>query len=177
MELACFESEILEAGEHQKLDLGVQSLLQSARTTYDVVLIDCPPGVTALTMLWLEHCDAFLPPTTPNYLGVRGLAVTSRLRERFAKQRRRFAPSIGTLITLDSDTPSEQLRKQEIRARDHSSGISPFSRQIPRLVSIQRSAEYDLSMRSFAAKYPRTTKHDLPRIIKELAREVAQRVN
>ena len=176
MELALFEIEILEAGGREKLDYAVQTLLKEARSAYDVVLIDCPPGVTSLTMHWLEHADHFLPPTTPNYLGIRGLAVTTRLRERFDRERRHFAPSIGTLITLDSDTPAEKRAKQEIIARDEAARLVPFPRQIPRLATIQRSAEYHLEMRSFAAKYPRTPKHDVPRIIKELAVETVKRI-
>jgi chromosome partitioning protein len=176
MELALFEIEMVEVGGRDKLDRAVQGLLKKARSAYDIVFIDCPPGVTSLTMYWLEHADYFLPPTTPNYLGIRGLAVTTRLRERFNRERRHFAPSAGTLITLDSDTRAERLAKQEIVARDKAAGLVPFPKQIPRLATIQRSSEYAIEMRSFAAKYPSTPKHDVPRIIKDLANEVAKRI-
>jgi hypothetical protein len=61
-------------------------------------------------------------------------------------------------------------------AVDAAAGLAPFPRQIPRLATIQRSAEYHLEMRSFAAKYPKTPKHDVPRIIKDLAVETIKRI-
>ena len=118
MGLALFESELIEAGGRAKLELAVRTLLQEARTIYDVVLVDCPPGITSLSTFWLEHADAFLPPTTPNYLGVRGLAVTGKLKERFEAQHRRFPRTLGTIITLDANSGPEKKRKEEIIARD-----------------------------------------------------------
>src|SRR5262249_8839262 len=62
MELALFESAFIEAGGQKKLGTAAEALLQMARQAYDLVLIDCPPGLTSLTLSWLEHADALLSP-------------------------------------------------------------------------------------------------------------------
>src|SRR5579883_901628 len=67
MELALFETAFVEAGGQEKLAGVVQSLLLTARSSHDIALIDCSPGITALTLSWLRHADALLSPVTPNF--------------------------------------------------------------------------------------------------------------
>jgi chromosome partitioning protein len=176
MELALFESAFIEVGGQKKLAGAVQALLRLARSTHDVVLIDCSPGLTALTLSWLEHADALLSPVTPNYLGMRSLAVVDRLRELFEGESRRFAPRIGTLITLDSDTYADRAARELIAAIDRIEKLEPFARQVPRSPHMLRAAEYQFPMRRFAKKYPRSGNSDLALIIKNLTVEVLKRV-
>jgi chromosome partitioning protein len=176
MELALFESAFIEVGGQKKLAAAVDALLQMARSTHDVVLIDCSPGLSALTLSWLEHVDVLLPPVTPNYLGIRSLAVFGRLRELLEGESRRFAPRIGTVITLDSDTHSERAAKQRIATMDRIEGLEPFSMPVPRSPHMVHAAEYQFPMRRFEEKYPRTSNNDLTLIIRSLAAEVFKRL-
>jgi chromosome partitioning protein len=175
MELALFESAFVEAGGQKRLAEAVHDLLQLARSTHDVVLIDCSPGLSALTLSWLQHADALLSPITPNFLGIRSLAVVNHLRELFENENRRFAPRLGTLITLDSDTRAERAAREMIAALDRTEGLQPFVQQVPRSPHMLNAAEYQFPMRSFAKKYPKSGKHDLALIIKSLAAEVLKR--
>jgi chromosome partitioning protein len=176
MELALFESAYIEAGGQKKLAAAVQGLLALARSTHDVVLVDCSPGLSALTLSWLQHADALLSPVTPNYLGIRSLAVVSRLRELLEGESRRFAPRIGTLITLDADTYADRVAKDRITEIDRIEGLEPFSKQVPRSPHMLQAAEYQFPMRRFAKKYPRSGNHDLALIIKQLAAETLMRL-
>ena len=176
MELALFESAFIEAGGQSKLSGAVYSLLLMARSTHDLVLIDCSPGLSALTLSWLEHADAILSPVTPNYLGIRSLAVFGSLRKLFENGSRRFAPRIGTLITMDSGTSAEREAKQTIAAIDRAEGLDPFSRPVPRSPFMLDAAEYHFPMCRFAEKYPTSANTDLALIIRSLAAEVCKRV-
>jgi chromosome partitioning protein len=176
MELALFESAFLEVGGQKRLTSAAQTLLQMARETYDVVLIDCSPGLTTLTLSWLQHADALLCPVTPNYLGIRSLAVFGRLRELFESEDRHFAPRIGTVITMDTDTYAERAAKQAIASMDRAELLEPFSRQVPRSPHMLFAAEYQVPMRRFEEKYPRSDSYDLALIIRSLAAEVLKRV-
>jgi chromosome partitioning protein len=176
MELALFESAFIEAGGQKKLGAAAKTLLQMARQSHDVVLIDCSPGLSTLTLSWLEHADALLSPVTPNYLGIRSLAVFGRLRELFEGDSRRFAPRIGTVITMDSDTYAERAAKQAIAAMDRSEKLEPFARQVPLSPHMQYAAEYQIPLRRFDEKYPRSGGSDLALIIRSLAAEVFKRV-
>jgi chromosome partitioning protein len=176
MELALFESAFIEAGGQKKLSAAARTLLQMVRQTFDVVLIDCSPGLSALTLAWLEHADALLSPVTPNYLGIRSLAVFARLRELFEGESRRFAPRMGTVITMDTDTYAERAAKQAIAAMDRSENLEPFVRQVPRSPHMQYAAEYQIPLRRFDEKYPRSGSSDLALIIRSLAAEVFKRI-
>jgi chromosome partitioning protein len=176
MELALFESAFIEVGGQKRLAAAVQALLLMVRDTHDVVLIDCSPGLSALTLCWLQHTDALLCPVTPNYLGIRSLAVFPRLRELFEGENRRFAPRIGTVITMDSNTYAERAAKQAIATLDRTEGLEPFSRQVPRSPHMLNAAEYQIPLRRFEEKYPRSDSYDLALIIRSLAAEVFKRV-
>src|SRR5262249_54553747 len=154
MQLAPFESLFVEAGGQKRLAAVVQDLLLTARSAYDVVLIDCSPGFSSLALSWLEHADALLSPVTPNYLGVPRLSVIARMRKLFDGENRRFAPSIGTVITLHSGTYAERRAQHAIAALDRQEGREPFSMAIPRSPHVLDAAEFEFPMRSFEEKYP-----------------------
>src|SRR4051794_35480616 len=74
--LARAESALAEpgrGGSNQRLARGLKRLDAAGR--FDLVLIDCPPGMTALTMNALVAADSLLVPTQLDYLSVAGLAV------------------------------------------------------------------------------------------------------
>ena len=176
MELALFESDHVDSGYRVDLDDAVKWLLEGARAHYDLILIDCPPGITPLTLMWLQYADALLTPVTPNFLGLRSLFVIKRLKDRFDREKRSYPRRIGTLITLDGNTAKERAAKTEIIEQDRQAGIAPLSRQVPRLACIQAAAEYDLNMRRYQSKYPTSGQHVVSLIARDLTREVLQRL-
>jgi chromosome partitioning protein len=176
MQLAPFESLFVEAGGQKRLAAAVHTLLLMARSIYDVVLIDCSPGFSSLTLSWLEYADALLSPVTPSYLGAHSLTVIGRMRELFDGESRRFAPRMGTVITLNSGTYAERRALQTIAAMDRFEGLEPFSMPIPRSQHLLHAAEFQFPTRSFEEKYPRSGSYDLALIVKSLAAEVLERI-
>jgi chromosome partitioning protein len=65
--------EIGRGGASRRLTRGLAQLRATER--WDAVLIDCPPGMTALTMNALVAAGSLLVPTQLDFLSVAGLAV------------------------------------------------------------------------------------------------------
>jgi cellulose biosynthesis protein BcsQ len=77
-------------GINQRLRRGLERLDVDER--YDIVLIDCPPGMTPLTMNALVAARSVLVPTQLDFLSVAGLAVLMETVEEV----REYARSITT---------------------------------------------------------------------------------
>lgn len=168
MELSLLEREV--SGQHKEVELrgAVRGLLADARKMFDMVLIDCPPGLSVLTECWLREVDYFLPPTKPDYLGVRGLSILKRFREQNAGQG--FAELLGVLVNLkDQRVASEEQWHAQLRADP---GNRCFETTIPRRAYIQRAADFDSSRRTYIAKYP----GDAGLAVRMLAQEVLARL-
>jgi chromosome partitioning protein len=150
MELSLFEREVSERGLQQQLALAVRNLLDDAKRYFDVVFVDCPPGISVLTETWLRECDYFMPPTKADYLSVRGLAIIERYRD--LAPGRRFARNLGVVINQkDGRIRAEEEWHQWLLADPKN---ACFQNAIPRRAYIQRAADFDAGMRTYAAKYP-----------------------
>jgi chromosome partitioning protein len=57
MQLALFEREVSKESLRAKLHEAIARLLMQLRPVFDLVLIDCPPGLSALTESWLRGAD------------------------------------------------------------------------------------------------------------------------
>ena len=51
MQLTLFEREVSKEAMHTRLRAAISGLLSRARIVFDIVLIDCPPGLSVLTEL------------------------------------------------------------------------------------------------------------------------------
>lgn len=55
------------------MERTLESVLKSAEGIYDLIIFDCPPGLSLVTEAALSRCDLLILPTSPNFLGVEGL--------------------------------------------------------------------------------------------------------
>src|SRR3954464_1500700 len=100
--LASAERALGEAGRggvSQRLKRGLERLDVDAR--FDLVLIDCPPGMTPLTMNALVAADSVLVPTQLDFLSVAGLAVlTDTVQEvrEYDNPELRYLGIVGTQV-------------------------------------------------------------------------------
>jgi chromosome partitioning protein len=168
MELSLFEREVSAAKRDNELRAAIRSFLVEAKQMFDLVLIDCPPGLSLLTECWLREADFFMPPTKPDYLAVRGLSILKRFREQHAEQG--FAQLLGVLINLkDGRIGSEEEWHRKL-AEDPANRC--FQTVIPRRAYIQRAADFDPERRTYIAKYP----GDAGQSIRMLAQELLARL-
>ena len=65
---------------------------------FDIVLIDCPPGLSVLTESWLREADFHLSPTKADYVSVCGLEVFRRFKA--LNPEMGFAENMGVIVNM-----------------------------------------------------------------------------
>src|SRR4051794_41016270 len=99
-------------GPDQRLRRGLERLDIDER--FDLALIDCPPGMTPLTMNALVAADSVLVPTQLDFLSVAGLAV---LMETVEEVREYDNPELRYLGVVGTQVDARTRHAREIRAQ------------------------------------------------------------
>ncbi len=120
----------------------LRSALQSVRTSYDYVLVDCPPSLGLLTMNALTAADSVLVPIQCEYYALEGV---SQLMRTVDLVRRHLNPALemeGIVLTMyDSRTNLSQQVADDVRAH---MGDRVFQSVIPRNVRLSEAPSYGL---------------------------------
>lgn len=168
MELTLLEREISKGGHHSRLRTNIKDLIEAVRPVFDIVLIDCPPGLSVLTECWLREADFHLSPTKPDYVSICGLEVFRRFKA--LNPEMGFAENIGVLISMkDKLSPSDEEYHRWLKSNAEN---RCFEQPVPRANALQDAARFSTQQRSFAAKYP----GDAGTAIRALAVEVLERI-
>lgn len=168
MQLTLFEREVSREALHARLRASIGGLLSRARIVFDVVLIDCPPGLSVLTECWLREADFHLSPTKPDYISVCGLDVFSRFKR--LNPEMGFAENLGVLVNMKDRQSAEDDEYHRWLASNPENRC--FEQAIPRLNALQQAARYQGDDRSFGAKYP----GEIGSAVRALAAELLARV-
>lgn len=150
MQLTLFEREVSREALHARLRTSISGLLSRARIVFDVVLIDCPPGLSVLTECWLREADFHLSPTKPDYISVCGLDVFRRFRD--LNPEMGFAENLGVLVNMKDDLSVEDREYHRWLADNPVNRC--FQQVLPRTNALQQAARYSVQERSYGAKYP-----------------------
>ena len=106
MQLTLFEREVSKESLHARLRTSIGALLNHVRGVFDIILIDCPPGLSVLTESWLREADFHLSPTKPDYVSTCGLEVFRRFKG--LNPEMGFAENLGVIINMrDAQSPVE----------------------------------------------------------------------
>ena len=150
MQLTLFEREVSKESLHSGLRSTIGSFLTEARNVFDYVLIDCPPGLSVLTESWLREADYHISPTKADYISICGLEVFRRFKS--LNPEMGFATNLGVIINMkDANSPSED--EYHTWLRDNAENCC-FTEVIPRVNALQEAARFQLTQRSYFAKYP-----------------------
>ena len=168
MELTLLEREISKGGHHSRLRTNIKGLIEAVRPVFDVVLVDCPPGLSVLTECWLREADFHLSPTKPDYVSVCGLEVFRRFKT--LNPEMGFAENIGVLISM-KDKLSASDDEYHRWLKDNAENRC-FEQPVPRSNALQDAARFSSQHRSFSAKYP----GESGAAVRELAKEVLARM-
>ncbi len=168
MQLTLFEREVSKEDLHARLRTTIGGLLSRARIVFDVVLIDCPPGLSVLTESWLREADYHLSPTKADYISVCGLDVFRRFQA--LNPEMGFAENLGVVVNMmDRQSPED---REYFRWLAENPENRCFPQPIPRLAGVQKAARYSDEERSFQAKYP----GEVGAAVRKLAEEVLLRL-
>jgi chromosome partitioning protein len=99
-------------------ELTLKHVLQRIRERYDIVLLDCPPSLSLVTVNAMVAADALIVPVVPQHLAVEGLAsflaATEKVRSRLAPRGR----LLGILLTMvETGRPAGVDLREALRAQ------------------------------------------------------------
>ncbi len=168
MQLTLFEREVSKESMHPKLREVIAEVLAEVRQVFDIVLIDCPPGLSVLTESWLREADFHVSPTKADYVSVCGLEVFRRFKS--LNPEMGFAENLGVIINMrDANSATDDEYVKWLRQNDEN---RCFNAEVPRLNAIQDAARFQPDKRSFSAKYP----GQVGEAIRALSQEVLERL-
>lgn len=168
MQLTLFEREVSKEGLHARLRSAIAQLLDEVRSVFDVVLIDCPPGLSVLTECWLRETDFHVSPTKADYVSVCGLDVFRRFKA--LNPEMGFAQNLGVIVNMKdpgSATEAEYHRWLADNAENYC-----FTSAVPRSQALQDAARFRTEDRSYFAKYP----GHVGEAVRQLTDEILQRM-
>ncbi|HRK20158.1 MAG TPA: ParA family protein [Hyphomicrobiaceae bacterium] len=167
MQLTLFEREVSKESLHGRLRSAIGALLADVSRVFDVVLIDCPPGLSVLTESWLREARFHISPTKPDYVSVCGLEVFRRFKA--LNPEMGFAENLGVIVNMkDMASPVDAEYHRWLADNPEN---RCFSAAVPRMGTLQDAARFRTPDRSFMAKYPGPVGH----AIRALADEVLAR--
>jgi chromosome partitioning protein len=168
MQLTLFEREVSKESLHARLRTSIGGLLGHVRTVFDVVFIDCPPGLSVLTESWLREADFHLSPTKPDYVSTCGLEVFRRFKG--LNPEMGFADNLGVVVNM-KDMQSSVDGEYHRWLADNADNRC-FTQAVPRTSALQHASQLSAVERSFVAKYP----GDSGTTIRSLAQELLDRL-
>jgi chromosome partitioning protein len=164
MQLTLLEREVSKESLHARLRAVIAELLVGVRKVFDVVLIDCPPGLSVLTESWLREADFHISPTKADYVSVCGLEVFRRFKA--LNPEMGFAENLGVVINMKDSTSSSD--EEYHRWLESNPDNRCFSQAIPRMSALQDAANFQTSTRSYLAKYPGAAGSSIKALTKEI---------
>ena len=167
MDLTLVEREITSRQLDGDMRTFIRHWLNDAKTLFDMVLVDCAPGISALTECWLRECDHHLVPVKPDLLAVGGMEYLKNYKLSHAATG--FAQHLGVVINMVD--PSSDMERAVHQALLQRSDLRVFEHAIPHLNYLQKASLYSPAGRSFISKYPGAA----GTAIRGLAQEILQR--
>jgi chromosome partitioning protein len=125
--------------------------LRSVVNEMDVILIDCPPGISLFAEAALIAADAIVVPTIPDYVSRLGLITFRRRALRLINERRGGPSNLFVLATKYDDSMS--LHRSEASLLKENLGEAMFDVRVPQHVDIAKAAEWSETLRTFEQKY------------------------
>jgi chromosome partitioning protein len=164
MQLTLFEREVSKESLHGRLRASIGALLGHVRSVFDVVLIDCPPGLSVLTESWLREADFHISPTKPDYVSTCGLEVFRRFKS--LNPEMGFAENLGVIINMKEGQSSVDADYQRWLSDNPANRV--FKNTVPRTSALQHAAQLSPVERSYVAKYPGDSGNAIRGICEEL---------
>ncbi|MHC5540064.1 ParA family protein [Singulisphaera rosea] len=140
------------------------------QANYDFTIIDCPPSIALQVKVFLMVADAFIVPSIPDRLSVRGSLY---LHERIQSQGIKIK-GMGTLWSLYRDQNKMHRKVIEATAKGiepYSQLPRPFETVIPNAAAIAEATEPNRNPRSFNVKYT----PPFAKLYRSLSEEIVQR--
>jgi len=118
--------------------------LEPVRHGYDIILCDCPPSLSLLSVNALVASDCYLVPLTPEYLALEGLVSLMAAADEIKKNLETRAALLGIVLTMVT-AGVKVFREIEQLVRDHYQDIV-FQTRIRRNVKVNEAPAHGKSI-------------------------------
>ena len=170
VQLTLFEREVSRESQHLRLRTVIGDLLEHLRSSFDIILIDCPPGLSVLTESWLREADFYISPTKADYISTCGLEVFRRFKSLHPEMG--FAQNLGVVINMKDMTSKVDGDYHDWLQQDPDNRC--FQSVLARMTVLQDAARFTEIERSFTAKYPGSAGRTLRQLATEITVRIAQ---
>jgi chromosome partitioning protein len=145
--------------------------LDSVRNRLDVVLIDCPPGVSSFTEAAIRCSDLVIAPVTPDYLPALGLEAFLFQAVQPLRRQGLFKGRLQVLFNRIESRPDQQRFIDLITsvADDFGDVLKVFETRLPQSRDMARAVEPAEGLLTFEAKYGSASP-----LLRELAQETLE---
>ena len=143
------------------------SAIENVADSYDLVLFDCPPGISMFAEAAIELSEFIVIPTIPDYVSRLGIFAFRKRALRSMEQRRFTDDRIYTLITK-YEAANSLHQSEAALLKDQ---FNVFDTRIPQAEQIARAAEWSDHKRTLEQKYG-----DAAAVIRKFAAEFRARV-
>ncbi|MDO5110955.1 MAG: AAA family ATPase [Clostridia bacterium] len=144
--LAAMEMQLLNVMMGETI---MQRIVESVKTNYDYVIIDCMPSLGLLTINALTAADSVIIPVQAQYLSARGL---EQLLQSIAKIRKRINPLLqigGILTTMIADRTNIAKDITALIQDAYGANVRIYSSRIPQSVRVAESAAKGCSIYTY----------------------------
>ena len=143
------------------------SAIENVADSYDLVLFDCPPGISMFAEAAIELSEFIVIPIIPDYVSRLGIFAFRKRALRSMEQRRFTDDRIYTLITK-YEAANSLHQSEAALLKDQ---FNVFDTRIPQAEQIARAAEWSDHKRTLEQKYG-----DAAAVIRKFAAEFRERV-
>jgi len=169
MDLTLVEREIIASGQTVKVQEHCKALLRAAKEEFDLVLVDCTPGISVMTECWLRQCEWHLIPVKPDVLAVSGIQYLKNFRQRAPHAP--FAKHLGVAINMKQARSESDETIHELLLANREMACFPDA--VPMILHVQKAALCSIEPRSFQNKYPGEAGHALRSIAAQLLQRIS----
>lgn len=125
------------------------SAIENVSDSYDLVLFDCPPGISMFAEAAIELSEFIVIPTIADYVSRLGIFAFRKRALRSMEQRRFTDERIWTLVTkYEQHNTLHQSEGALLKEQ-----FNVFDTQIPQAEQIARAAEWSENKRTLEQKY------------------------
>lgn len=166
--LIALERRLTRENREAELGRAVGILLDAARETYDVIIVDCAPGLYLTTESWLRLCDFQVAPIKADKISLTALDLVFDFRRNGHHER--LSKWLGIVVNGYQDNEHERTLLQKIRLFHD---LQMFESIVPATLALQRVSIKHGDKRSYHAKYPGASGAAL----RQLGSELLQRIS
>jgi chromosome partitioning protein len=168
MDLTLVERDIIATGAASEVFSRCKELLREASADFDLVLVDCAPGISVMTECWLRACEWHLIPAKPDVLAISGIRYLRNFQRRTPDAP--FAQPLGVVINMKQANSESDKAIHELLLANREMACFPDA--VPMIAHMQKAALCSAEERSFQNKYP----GEAGRALRAIAEGVLQRL-